>query len=235
MTQHRTYVFVLAVVLTLGTLACGPSIDPAAKADVDRQIARLAPTQQAYPATPAFTPRPLAVGQWTQTKLVDDKGQPSLMTLKIVGAQGDAFWVENVHESYMGKTVTKLLLFFGDRSNPSTMEIRQVKMKDKNGHVNQFDGPMISLMKSMWQGTVSSLSVTWQGLPQEDATVTAGAFTGCFKARSDVAIGPFHAAATSWSHPAVPINGLVKSVGIDKPNTTELVAFGESGATSEIP
>lgn len=34
---------------------------------------------------------------------------------------------------------------------------------------------------------------------------------------------------------AVPINGLVKSVGIDNPNTIELVAFGDSGATSELP
>jgi hypothetical protein len=235
MTPHRAHAFVLAAALSLATLACGPSIDAAAKADVDRRIALLAPSETAFPATPTFAPRPLAVGQWTQTKMVDDKGQPSLMTLKVVGAQGDAFWVENVHESYTGKTVTKLLLFFGDRSNPATMEIRQVKTKDKNGQVNQFDGPMISLMKSMWQGTLSTLTVTWQGQPQEDAKVIAGTFAGCYKARTDAAVGPFHAAATSWSHPAVPINGLVKSVGIDKPNTIELVAFGESGATSEIP
>jgi hypothetical protein len=227
--------FVLAVVLTLGTLACGPSIDPAAKADVDRRVSLFAPTQSNFPAMPHFAPRPLAVGQWTQMKVTDDKGQPSILTMKVVGADGDAFWVENVNESYIGKTVTKMLIFFGDRSNPATMEIRQVKTKDKNGRVNQFDGPMISLMKSMWKGTLSTLTVTWQGLPQENATVVAGNFTGCYKARTDAAFGPFHAAATSWSHPSVPINGLVKSVGIDKPHTMELVAFSDLGATSEIP
>ena len=234
MTRHL-YSPVLAVALTVGTLACGPSIDPAAKADIDRRVALFAPTPNTFPAMPAFAPRPLAVGQWVQSKLVDDKGRPSIMTLKIVGADGDAFWVENVNESYMGKTVTKMLVFFGDRANPSTMDIRQVKMKDKDGHVNQFDGPMISLMKSMWQGTLSTLTVTWQGLPQEDVTVIAGSFGGCFKARTEASFGPFHAAATSWSHPGVPINGLVKSVGIDNPNTIELVAFGDSGATSELP
>jgi hypothetical protein len=233
--QNHLASLVLTATLTLGTIACGPSIDPAAKADVDRRVALFAPTQKDFSAMPSFVPRPLVVGQWTQMKLTDDKGQPSIMTMKVVGAEGDAFWVENVNESYLGKTVTKMLLYFGDRSNPSTMEIRRVKVKDKKGNVNQFDGPMISLMKSMWKGTLSTLTVTWQGLPQEDMTVIAGTFRSCFKARTDANFGPFHSAATSWSHPAVPINGLVKSVGIDQPSTTELVAFGDSGATSEIP
>jgi hypothetical protein len=39
----------------------------------------------------------------------------------------------------------------------------------------------------------------------------------------------------SWSHPAVPLSGMVRSVGIDRPNTMELVAFGLSGAVSELP
>jgi hypothetical protein len=39
----------------------------------------------------------------------------------------------------------------------------------------------------------------------------------------------------SWSHPAVPLSGMVKSQGIDSPTTMELVAFGESGAKSELP
>ena len=186
----------LAVAFTMGTLACAPSIDPAAKADIDRRIAMFAPTQGNFPAMSDFTPRPLAAGQWVQTKLVDDEGQPSIMTLKIVGAEADAFWLETVNESYTGKTVTKMLVFFGDRANPATMDIRQVKTKDKDGRVNQFDGPMISLMKSMWQGTLSTLTVTWQGLPQEDVTVIAGSFGGCFKARSDASFGPFRAAAS---------------------------------------
>ena len=38
----------------------------------------------------------------------------------------------------------------------------------------------------------------------------------------------------SWAHPAVPLSGTVKSVGIDKPYTMELVAFGTTGAMSEF-
>jgi hypothetical protein len=38
----------------------------------------------------------------------------------------------------------------------------------------------------------------------------------------------------SWSHPAVPLSGMVRSEGIDKPSSMELVAFGQSGAVSEL-
>ena len=39
----------------------------------------------------------------------------------------------------------------------------------------------------------------------------------------------------SWSHAAVPLSGLVRSQGLDKPTTMELVAFGMTGAVSELP
>jgi hypothetical protein len=72
-------------------------------------------------------------------------------------------------------------------------------------------------------------------MPQEDSEVVAGRFSGCFKARTDASYGPWHAASMSWSHPAVPISGLVRSQGIDHPTTMDLVAFGDTGATSELP
>ena len=83
--------------------ACGPSIDPAAKADIDRRVATLAPGAQTFPAPAVFAPRPMAVGQWTMHKMLDDKGQPSFMTYKIVGEEAGAFWIEVVREDYFGK------------------------------------------------------------------------------------------------------------------------------------
>ena len=216
-------------------LACGPSIDKAAKSDIDQRIAVLAHTGQTFPAPTGFVPKPLAVGQWTQHKLVDDKGEPSLVTYKIVGEDSGAFWVEVANESYYGKTVTKILLFPGDRMNPNTMEIRAVKMKDKKGQVTEVDGPMLQLMKSTWQSSINMLAVSWQGLPQESMPVIAGTFTGCFKARTDASWGAWHSVSTTWMHPMVPISGLVKSAGLDHPTTMDLVGFGETGATSEIP
>jgi hypothetical protein len=214
--------------------ACAPSIDPAAKADIDRRVAALGAPQQSFPAPSGFVPMPFAAGQWTRHKLVDDKGQPSFMTYKVLAQEGDAFWMEVVTDQYSGRSIMKMLLAIPNRMDPNSIDIRSVALKDRNGHVTNLDGPMLSLMRSSYQGALSTLVMTWQGLPQEDATVPAGTFAGCFRARTDATWGPWHTANTSWSHAAVPLSGLVKSQGIDKPTSMELVEFGLSGATSEF-
>jgi hypothetical protein len=215
--------------------ACS-SIDPAAKADIDRRVAMLEPASNGFPA-PApgmFAPMPFAVGQWTQYKMTNDKGEPSFLTQKIVGQDGDAVWLESVTESYQGKVITKMLVAFGDRMDPNQVQIRAVKMKDKNGNVTEMPEPVISLMQSTYRGAVSALVINWRGLPQESATVAAGRFDGTFKTRSEAQWGPWHSTADSWSHPAVPLSGAVRSQGVDKPFTMELVAFGTSGAVAEL-
>jgi hypothetical protein len=222
------------VIGLLSVAACGPSIDPAAKADIDARIAALGAPKQSFPAPAGFVPTPFAVGQWTRHKLIDDKGQPSFMTYKVIGQEGDAFWLEVVTDQYTGHTMMKMLLAIPNRMDASTIDIRALAIKDKNGHVTTLDGPMLSLLRGSYQSALSTLVISWQGLPQEDATVPAGTFTGCFRARTDASWGPWHTASTSWSHAAVPLSGLVKSQGIDKPTSMELVDFGLTGAVSEF-
>ena len=214
---------------------CAPSIDPAAKADIDRRVAAAAaPPAQSFGAPTGFAPMPFQTGQWTVHKLVDGDGNPSFMTYKIVGEDGGAFWLETKTESYSGTSMLKMLVAIPNRMDVGSVDIRAVSFKDRRGHVTNFDGPIIALVKNTYKNVISTLVISWQGLPQEDATVAAGKFTGCFKARTDASWGPWHAASTSWSHAAVPLSGLVKSQGVDKPNTMELVAFGLSGAQSEF-
>jgi hypothetical protein len=230
----------LARLVPLSTLplvllsSCGPSIDTAAKADIDRRVAALGAPQQSFQAPSGFVPMPFAAGQWTRHKLVDDKGQPSFMTYKVLAQEGDAFWMEIVTDQYTGRTTMKMLLAIPNRMDPNTIDIRAVAIKDSKGRVTNIDGPMLSLLRSTYQGALSTLGMSWQGLPQEDAAVPAGTFAGCFRARTDASWGPWHSANTSWSHAAVPLSGLVKSQGIDKPTSMELVEFGMSGATSEF-
>ena len=175
----------LLLLLVSTASSCGPSIDKAAKTDIDRRIAVMAPTGQTFPAPQVYVPKPLVVGQWTLHRLINDKGEPSLTTYKIVGEEADATWIEIANESYYDKTVTKILLFIIDRTSPAGMDIRAVKVKDKEGRVTELQGPTIQAMRSTYQNTVNMLAVSWQGLPQETAIVTAGNFTGCFKAHTD--------------------------------------------------
>jgi len=224
----------LALLPALLLAACGPSIDPAAKADIDRRVAALSAPKQSYVAPTAFVPMPFAPGQWTRHKLVDDNGQPSFMTYKILTQEADALWVEIVTEQYTGRTLTKMLFAIPNRTDPSSIDIRAVMLKDKDGNVTNIDPMVVSMVKDTYRSALSTLAISWQGLPQEDAQVPAGSFTACFKARTDAAWGPWKSANHSWSHVAVPISGLVRSVGIDKPTTMELVDFGMSGAVSEF-
>ena len=155
----------LAIALAgLVLVACGPSIDPAAKADIDRRIAAMVPSGQVFPLPTGLDPKPMAVGQWTQHKMVGEKGQPSLVTYKIVGEDAGAYWIEIADESYYGKTVTKILLAVGDRRSPATMEIRAVKRKDPKGQVTELQGPMIQSMKSVFQTSINMLVVAWPRL-----------------------------------------------------------------------
>lgn len=225
----------LGLVVASTTVGCGPSIDPAAKADIDARVARLGRPKQTYGAPVSFAPMPIAVGQWTEHKMTDQDGQPAFMTYKVVGQENDAFWIEMAQDHYTGHTVTKMLVSLGDRRTPQSIVVRAMKMKDKNGRITEFQPEMLSFMSSMFQSAVGMLVISWQGQPQEDATVPAGVFPGCYKARTDAAWGPWSTASMSWSHPEVPLSGMVRSVGIDKPTTMELVAFGPGGATSELP
>jgi hypothetical protein len=214
--------------------ACGPSIDPAAKADIDGRLAALQAGGVSFPAPTAFEPMPLAVGQWSQYKLVDDKGQPSFLTHKIVGQEADAFWLEVLNERYTGRMEQKMLIAFGNRMDPTQIQIRAITTKDAKGRVSEVPPAMISLLQSSYQGIVSSMVIRWQGLPQESTTVPAGRFDGCFRARTEAQWGPWKSTADSWSHPSVPLSGAVRSQGVDRQFTMELVAFGLSGATDDF-
>ena len=222
------------LVTTVGLAACGPSIDPAVQADIDSRVAALQAGSISVPPPTTFEPMPLAVGQWSQYKLVDDRGQPSFLTHKIVGQDGDAFWLEVLHERYTGRTEQKMLVAFGDRMDPAQIQIRAIKTRDARGNVNEVPPAMISFLQSTYQGIVSSLVIHWQGLPQESVAVPAGRFDGCFRARTEAQWGPWKSTADSWSHPAVPLSGAVRTQGVDRQFTMELTAFGLAGATDDF-
>jgi hypothetical protein len=224
-----------ALVLSLGlaTVGCGPSINAAAKSDVDRRISSLAPSSRALPAPASPAPIPMATGQWVTYKVVSDKGEPSFLTLKLVGQDGNAFWYETAHESYYGKSGIRMLVDFGDRKNPETITIKAAKTKDEKGNVVEHPEMMIGMMNSVLRGQLGPIVIDWTGLPQEDTAVPAGRFAGCYKGRSEVTFAGFKSSSVAWGHTAVPLSGMVKSQG-EKNDTVELVDFGLTGAQSDF-
>ena len=222
-------IFCLAVVAG----GCGPSIDAAAKADVDRRLARMQSSERAFAAPADATPLPLAVGQWVTYKFVDDKGQPSFMTLKLVGETGGAYWYETLGESYYGTTATRMLLDFGDRKGPESVTIKTAKIRLHDGNVVDYPESVVGMMNSLLRGNLGPVVINFWGMPQEDVTATAGRFARCYRGTSEVQFAGFKASSLVWGHPAIPFSGMVKSQG-DDGSRGELVDFGTSGAVSSF-
>jgi hypothetical protein len=223
----------LTILLSLALTACGASINEAAKADIDRRASALGPSSREIEAPTAPEPMALAPGQW-MTLLQNDGEKRSFATYKIIGQDADAYWIEVSSETYYGKSATRMLVAFGDRTDPRSFDIRSVFTKDTDGRIQEVPAPILSLMRSTYAGILDSFVITWSELPREDAAVPAGRFAGCFKGRSTVSFAGNSVTSDVWWHSAVPINGMVKSVGVDNEGTAELVDFGLTGARSEF-
>ncbi len=226
-------VLLCGVLASLGS-SSQPTINAAAKADVDRRVAALAPSTRAFPAPTTAEPPPLAAGQWITVKQTDQDGRPSFNTFKIVGMQDGAYWYEVSMDSYYGHTAVRMLLAVGDRRDPATFDVRAYFIKDAEGRVQEMPAATLGMVRSTYQSMLDQLVIRWDQLPQEDVTVVAGSFSMSFKGRSTVSMAGMSATSDVWYHPAVPVNGLVKSIGVDRPSTLELIDFGLEGARSEF-
>lgn len=229
--SHLTF----AVALLFWASACGPSINQAAKTDIDRKVASLSTSAQGFPAPKAFEPMPVAVGQWSEYWATNDKGEPSFMRMKVVGESAGAHWFEIESETYYGKSAMLYLMSFGDRKNIDTIEIKTVRQMDNDGKVQEFPPELIGMMQSIYKKNLGVLIISWENKPQEDASSPAGKFASCYKVKSDVSIMGYNSSSMSWSHPSIPLSGMVKSEGIDNKNTMVLTAFGTAGAKSVFP
>lgn len=218
---------------------CSPSIDPAAKADVDARIANL-PVQSVTIAAPpagALAPMPLAAGQWAQYRLRLQDGQQELKTVKIIKQEGNAFWYEVVDDTYQGRTIEQLKFTFGNDINHPRVELLALRRKEPSGRVEQAGAsdlawPLVTY--NDYREGVAALVAPWPQQPQAPTVVQAGRFDGCYynhEVTPRTGRDPW--VTDSWWHPSVPISGMVRlqnNQGLVK----ELVAYGSSGARSDF-
>jgi hypothetical protein len=236
----RTALAALAA-LALALVACGPSISPAMKSATDQLVsgASTAPRNEGQP--PNLEPMRWAVGQWTLTRAVNEKGEPTITRTSVVGREDGGWWIETENQDYYRHGITKVLY----ATQPTTPEealdaVRKIVTREdgKAEQVMDFtkDDPAMAIAKR-FAGRFMKTGVVVTIPPEsarEDAKVPAGAFRRCAKIGAKIEAGPFSFQATSWFHPAVPLSGSVKGVSSDGKWTMELLDYGTSGATSRM-
>lgn len=176
-----------------------------------------------------FAPMPLAVGQWFRIRITND-GKVSHSTYRLVGREPDGMWILEVdNESSGGPMTIELILDFGDRMHVDTVRLRSARVKLR--------GTITVLPASGSQALLREIAPTLV-LPEldpkkrVDVTVPAGTFKACYTGFSKAKVMGQSLEQTTFLHPSVPINGLVKGEGTlnGKPSLTELVELGLEGA-----
>jgi hypothetical protein len=185
----------------------------------------------AAPTSPL--PKPLKAGQFVRYKVTEDGAQRDF-SYSVVGEEGGAHWIQVVTERGGRRVVIQLLLRIGNRSDPKSAKLLAVKMK-MGAMVKEFRGATLAAMRKSVDGAMNELTVPGlDGLEQQDVTVPAGTFKGCYKRESTVTLLQHQAKSREWIHPGVPVLALVKNEAIDRDYKMELSEYGETGAKNEF-
>jgi hypothetical protein len=179
--------------------------------------------------------QPFKVGQWTKYRVTTDKNEVFEITYKIVAEEDGAQWLEIVRGAADAGTVMQLLIAVKNRSDPGSLDLRAAKIRMPNGHVREIRGKMLEPTAEGYKKTLADIFVpNLAGATQEDVTVPAGTFHGCYKRQQKVEGSRASSEQTVWIHPSIPISGLVRSEDNSDHTRTELVVYGQSGAKSEL-
>jgi hypothetical protein len=189
-----------------------------------------------YPAAGAFSKPPAwAPGQYVTLGMTSKGKREGVYTTLLVRKEDGGWVIENSAIDKKGKEqVTQMLLKGFDEAmktgDSSNVELVWIKMLDKDGKVKTIDGAPIKMMKGMmksnWERLVATAQTTSDGGAQ---AVPAGNFAGTSYYKSTVKAMGKTIESEAWFHPAVPINGLVKSRVTDGSSESALLAFGLDG------
>ncbi|NJO36684.1 MAG: hypothetical protein HC871_02505 [Rhizobiales bacterium] len=223
--------FALAGLLVLSGCSFAPPVDPAAQAALNQWNAGVQ-TSTATFADQGIRRTPPVVGHWAEYRDLDADGTVSRRLQKVVGQEGDAYWLETESDTSSGGTTVKALVAMADWTRPDTMDIRRM-ISQPDGEAPQ-EVPAL-LAQSLAGSMMRSFSWTVTEGPIETVGVPAGRFEARVLSSQGPSI-PFlgDTSGTAWYNAAVPVSGVVKSASANG-YRSELVAFGETGATSSIP
>jgi hypothetical protein len=177
-----------------------------------------------------------APGQWTRHR-VKFGNSNSVLTYKVLRHEGDEYLLEVVAQNpAQGDTIMQINMLMNSVLNAKEARIKSARLRFPGGKVQEFNGKLLGPVQNLYKNLLGFMSLPDVGsLDRTDVTVTAGRFEGCFKnATSTADIMGVKSAGTSFVHFSVPISATVKVEGKDGTSQMELLAFGLTGAKSEL-
>jgi hypothetical protein len=230
----------LAAAVALTLAACGPSVKPAMKSATDQLASEPRSAPRNVGSEKKLVPLKWAVGQWTLTRNVNAKGEPSFVRTSVVGKESGGWWIEMETQDFYRHSFVKILYAHQPTDADDALDSVRRMITRNDGDKEQVleftkDDPGIAIAKQFMKSYMKiGLATVPEQAPREDAKVAAGNFRGCGKFDTKVELGPFSQEATTWFHPAVPLSGSVKSAAPDGKWQMELVDYGLSGAVSRM-
>lgn len=232
---------VFAAVVSL--VGCAPSINQKMKQTTDTMLAQYAAASQRSEAAPtSYEPMEWEAGQWLLFRTIDTRNQqPSITRISVLEKSDQGIWLESETWSYQSHSIAKTLY----ERIPSTADeamdvVKKIVTRTDDGQVQEMDftqpNPMMDAMKGLMrqyvQGAFAPENINLDG--KADVSVPAGTFIATGQYTSTMSYPGGSTTMTSWYHPAVPINGMVKGTSADGQFVMELLDYGTSGASSAL-
>ncbi len=191
---------------------------------------------KSYPAGPQFKkPMPWLAGQYVVVGTTTNGVHKSVSKTILVRQEQGGWVIETSTLSGNGEEkVTQMLITGFDQAmatgDTSGLDLVWIKTLKKDGGVTTTQGAQLGFMKGLYKSAYENL-VTQASSAADGGSVAvpAGSFAGTSTIKTTMKVMISTIEMQTWLHPAVPINGMVKSMTTDGKTVVELLSFGTNG------
>lgn len=174
-------------------------------------------------------------GQYVEEENLTKGKRDSINRTLIVGKEKGGWIIESSSTDKKGKKSISQVLFLGmdeavKNGNASGVSIGWMKMIDDDGNIQVLEGEQLMFYNMFSKETLESLVTDITTFTDGGSvSVPAGNFSGTNKVLASIKILGMKIETESWYHPAVPVNGMVKSRSTDGKTESRLISFGFDG------
>ncbi len=217
--------------------SAAPAPGPASAAAQSPAAQNAAPGAKEYPAPSEYLPKPFKPGQWSKIRSVTAGEAPTETTFRVISQEGSAVWLEMETKLPAGTTISQALIELDPKMSLRPDMIKKLRVKLPTGQIQDIPDAILQTAAKPLIGQLSIQPFSEpEKAPRGDASAPAGNFKGCYIQEEERELLGMKIRMKTWSHPAVPIAGFVRSEGVSagKNITIELLEFGETGAKSSL-